>query len=231
MAIGASAGPNTTMSSVAGQPPGAAPRSSPDLRRQTAARARARAKISVALRSEPETITAASRPKGGRPRAAARLGLLGVEALEIARQQRAQTGMLGLPGLEQRAPRLLAATGAPRDLVRSWNVRSAARGSPLDRPISASTTPTSVRCGKIVALGDQLRADHQIELVFGDGLQFARACARSRQACPTTAPAARLRQEFRRLFGQPLDARAAGGQRVGRAQAGQMSGRRSTWPQ
>ena len=72
------------------------------------------------------------------------------------------------------SPRLFLPVRPARPVtwLSSWKVRSAARGSPLARPRSASTTPTSVMFGKVVALGDELRADDDVGLALGDRLEL-----------------------------------------------------------
>ncbi len=47
----------------------------------------------------------------------------------------------------------------PASWVRSWNVRSSARKSGSERPVSASTTAASLDAGEVVSLRDHLRAD------------------------------------------------------------------------
>ena len=164
-----------------------------------------------------ETTIAASRPNGGRPPRRALLGLLRVEALGVARQQRRDHGMLGLQAsAAARGPGLSPRPARPVAWRSNWKVRSAARGSPLARPTSASTTPTSVKKRKIVALGDELRADDDV-VVAARGRRELRAQAlQAAGRCRRTAPAVRaLGNSSARLLGEPLDAGAAGGEAVG----------------
>ena len=130
-ASGASAGPSTMICSVRG--------------RRGARRGVALGRGAVG----PETTMAARRPKGGsRPRGAPR-----------SRSRRRPRGRprrwRGSPGAPARrsgpAPGSAppARPARPVTWERSWKVRSAARMSPKARPRSPSTTPTSVRTGKL----------------------------------------------------------------------------------
>ena len=111
-------------------------------RRATSRRSVASARVGA------ETTSAASRPKGGRPPARARRSRAR-RRHRGARDDRPHHRMIGLEGLQR--PRLFLPVRPARPVtwLSSWNVRSAARGSPLARPRSASTTPTSVSCGKL----------------------------------------------------------------------------------
>ncbi len=133
-ANGASAGPSTMM------PAGG-----------SASRASACPCASAAALSVPETISAARRPKGGRPAASRARSPPHRTARHRLRAGRRSPGAR-LVGLDQGPARLLSAPCAACHLLEQWNVRSAARGSPDVRPISASSTPTSVRPGKLCPL-------------------------------------------------------------------------------
>ena len=106
-------------------------------------------------------------------------------------------------------------------------MRSAARGSPLARPRSASTTPTSVELRKIVALGHELRADDDVERAVAIVVELAR----SRSVPARSVESTRMRAAGKQLappLGEPLDAGAAGDEAVGVPHSGQASGRRSS---
>jgi hypothetical protein len=95
-------------------------------------------------------------------------------------------------------------------------VRSAARGSPFDRPRSASTTPTSVISWEIVPLGHQLRTDHDIRLALGDRLELDPKPPRAAGHVRRQHDHARIGEMLVGLFRDPLDPRPAGHQMVKR---------------
>ena len=87
-------------------------------------------------------------------------------------------------GLDQHLAGSLAAPCPAGDLREQAYRRSAARKSLLYSALSAFTTPTRVSCGKIVALGQHLRADQHVDppgadvlLHGGEGVPAARAVA------------------------------------------------------
>ena len=86
-------------------------------------------------------------------RQAAAPALLGLLARRSARRRpttsAAMTGCSGCQVCSSARPGFSPRPARPVAWRSSWNVRSAARGSPLARPTSASTTPTSVSSGKL----------------------------------------------------------------------------------
>ena len=123
------------------------------------------------------------------------------------------TGWSGLKGLDQRPTRLVAAAGASRHLIEQ--LEGALRGA----RIAASQSQIGVddaderEMRKIVALGDKLGADDDIEGAFGDLVQFAPQPLGAARKIRRKHENARIRKERRRLFGEPLDPRPAGGER------------------
>ena len=95
--------------------------------------------------------------------------------------------------------------------------RSAARKSALKSALSLSSTPTSVRLRIVVALGEHLRADEDVDLAGAHALEHARAgrpCARGGVAID-----ARDARSGKRRLQRFLDAlrAVADGRQVGRA--------------
>ena len=86
-------------------------------------------------------------------RQAAAPALLGLRSRRSARRRPTialrSRGVRAARSGAARAPALSPRPARPVAWRSNWNVRSAARGSPLARPTSASTTPTSVSSGKL----------------------------------------------------------------------------------
>ena len=76
------------------------------------------------------------------------LGLGGVEAGRIARDQRGDHRRVGIVGLDEHAAGLVAAAGAAGDLLDLLEAALGRAQVAAGRPRSASTTPTRVRLGK-----------------------------------------------------------------------------------
>ena len=177
-----------------------------------------RAKLSVACLSLAGDDEAREPAERRIVRALAQRDLAGVERLAVAaRSAPASPDARADASAESRCRGLpRGRRGRPPDAA-SWNVRSAARGSPLPRPRSASTMPTRLSLGKWWPFGDQLRADDDIEAALRDVVEFlaqaldrcrrdrstAPACARRETARPPPAPAARRRGRRRRSFRSP----------------------------
>ena len=102
----------------------------------------------------------------------------------------------------------------PVTCCRIWKVRSAARGSPFERPTSASMTPTSESSGKLCPL-----ATSCVPMMMSQE-PLATASSSCAQPFGTAGKIRRqderpgFRQKFRDFFRQPLDAGTAGRQRI-----------------
>ena len=133
--------------------------------------------------------------------------------------------MVGLPGLHQRPARPVAAPGPARDLLEQLEGALGGARVAEARPMSASITPTSVRCGKLWPL-----ATSWVPITMSTSPSaMASSSARSRSVPPgksldstTRAPAGEQPGD---LLGDALDPRPAGDQRVERAAGGQAFGR------
>ena len=105
----------------------------------------------------------------------------------------------------------------PVTWLSSWKVRSAARGSPLARPRSASTTPTSVMLGKLWPL-----ATSCVPMTMSASpLAIASSSSRSRRTPPSRSDDRTMVRASGKcathLLGDALDAGAAGDQMIERA--------------
>ena len=95
-----------------------------------------------------------------------------------------------------------------------WKVRSAARGSPEVRPISASSTPTRVMSGKLWPL-----ATSWVPMTMSNSpAAMAASSARSRSVPPGKSLESTMQRlsgkQLGRLLGDALDAGTAGDQRI-----------------
>ena len=69
---------------------------------------------------------------------------------------------------------------------------------------------------KIVALGDQLRADDDLERPVGDVFEFSPQSFHAAGKIRRQNQRARIRKELRDFVGQPFDSGSAGSERIGR---------------
>ena len=135
----------------------------PGLLRRARAPARAQT-LSTAAGSGPETISAASRPKGGMPAARALGQLGGEEAVAVAGDQRLHHRMLRHVGLEQRPARPLGAAGAAGDLMEQLEgPLGGAQIAAVQAEIGIDHADQG-QVGKVMALGDDLGADQDVDL-------------------------------------------------------------------
>ena len=105
-------------------------------------------------------------------RGLARGDLGGVEGLAVLRDQRAHHRMLGLVRLQQAAADAFAATGAAEHLMQQLEgALGGARVAVVEAEISIDHTD-QVEHREVMALGDELRADDDVEAAGGDVLQF-----------------------------------------------------------
>ena len=96
-------------------------------------------------------------------------------------------------------------------------MRSAARGSPVERPISASITPTRVSSGKLWPFATNCVPDDDVATPGRDGIKFvAQQPLRAPQKIRGEHERASVREALRHLLRQPLDTGTAGDQGVRR---------------
>ncbi len=169
--------------------------------------------------------------EGRQAGAAALLRLLAVEALRIAGEQSANHRMFRLPGLHQARPRRPPRPARPVTCWRSWNVRSAARGSPFDEADIGIDDADERQQRKIMALGDELRADDDIAGALRDGIELRR----SRSVPPGKSDESTSARACGKSLATSSASRSTpgpqGGQRVDISHSGQGCGTRSIWPQ
>ena len=214
-AIGASAGPSRMISSVCGRP--AERRDAPALAGRHRMRRRGPARAH-ALPPRPvlaETTIAASRPKGGRPPRRRCSVSSRVEALDVAGDQRGDHRMVRLPGLQQRAARPFAAPGAPGRLAQELKgALGGARIAVGEADIGVDDADQGQQ-RKIVALGDELRADDDVVVAARRRIELPAQRLDPAGEVGREHQRARVGEQRSRLLGEALDARAAGGQAVG----------------
>ena len=148
------------------------------------------------------------------------------------RKQGADHRMIGLPGLHEGAARRVAAPGAARHLLSSWNVRSAARGSPFASADIRVDHADQRQKREMMALGDELRADDDIEGAAPPPPRIRAAAAPCRRESPRTESGTRASGKSSATSSASRS--TPGPQAVSesdRPHSGTLSGRRSTWPQ
>ena len=131
--------------------------------------------LRAAAGSAPETITAASRPNGGRPAASRSAISAATKASRSWAASACITGCSGAQVCSSARPGRSLRPARPAAWASSWKVRSAARRSPPRRPRSASTTPTRVRFGKLWPLAAAWVATRMSISPVGHGLDQPRA--------------------------------------------------------
>ena len=95
--------------------------------------------------------------------------LAGVERLAVAGDESAHHRVLRLVGLHEPAPLPGGAAGAPRHLVQQLEGALGGARVALPEPHIGIDDADEVELGEMVALGDELRADHKVEFAVGDG--------------------------------------------------------------
>ena len=124
--------------------------------------------------------------------------------------------MLLLKGLQQGAARLFAAPGAARHLIEQLKrALGGARIAIGQADIGVHHADQSQK-RKIMALGDQLRADDEIELMLRHRLQFGAHALGPARHVGGQNQQARVGKKLGGLLGQSLDPRPAGVERIGR---------------
>ena len=112
--------------------------------------------------------------------------------------------------------------------------RGAAAGRPFRRPQIASRQPQigvhhahQGQVGKMPALGDDLGADDQVHLAVGNGVGGGGGSIGAGHGVARHHQAARVGEQFRRLFGDAFHAGADGGQALRGAAGGALVGQRN----
>ncbi len=190
------------------------------------ARRRPRAWLSASARVAALTMMPASRPKGGSAGFLPLGDLALVEALGVARDDRAHDRMVGLVGLQQAEALLAGAAGAAGDLAQELEgALGGARVAVGEAEIGVDHADQR-HVGEVVALGDELRADDDVGLAIGDGFQFQPQPLDAAEQVGGEHDRARIREMRRRPL-PPRARRPARRRRDGRTvpHSGQASGR------
>src|SRR5271166_3493611 len=142
------------------------------------------------------------------------LGLFAVEPLGVARNERGDDRMLRLPRLQQGKSFALAPPGPPGRLAQE--LKGALRGARIgvgEADIGVDHADEGEE-RKIVALGDKLGADDEVELAVRGGGELPAQGLDSAGEVRRQGERADLGEEMRRFFGKSLDAWPTGGQAV-----------------
>ncbi len=120
-------------------------------------------------------------------------------------------------GLQQPAPGRRRAPGAPHHLMQQLECAlRRARIAPGEPEIGVDHAHQRER-GKMMPLGHELRADHEIDLALGHRIELGAQPLDPAGKIARQHQRARLRKQRMHLFFQPLHARPAGDEGVGRA--------------
>ena len=123
-----------------------------------------RAVTSVSALSRAETMMAASRPYGGSKPSLTRLDLVIQEGVAIAGDDRLHHRMVGRIGLHEAAPDEARAPGTARDLMQKLECAlGGARIGAMRQAEIAVDDADEGEARKVVTLGDDLRADDDVE--------------------------------------------------------------------
>src|SRR6185437_9149307 len=141
------------------------------------------------------------------------LGL--VEALDVVRQQRRDDGVLGLPGLQQGAAGLLAASGAAGRLAQKLECVLGRARIAIGEPDVGVDDSNERQPREIMALGDKLSADDDVVIAAPDRVQLATQPLDAATGVGRQNETSRVGKQQLRLLGDALDAGATGGQRIG----------------
>ena len=137
----------------------------------------------------------------------AQLDLGGVERLAVLRDQRAHHRMLRLMRLQKADAAALLAAGAADHLMQQLERALGGARIAVGKPEIGIDDADQIELGKMMPLGDELRADDDVEAALRHVVELLRAaarpirpdrwtapgCARPETARPPPAPAARRR--------------------------------------
>ena len=175
-------------------------------------RARMRFRAAAVLAGNDDRRQPAERRQGAAP---ALLGLLGVEALGVAGDERGDHRMLRLPGLQQRAAGPVAAAGASRRLAQQLEGAFGGARIAVRQADVGVDDPDQRQQREIVALGDELGADDHVVFAARRRVELRAQPLDPAGEVGRQHQRPRVREQRRDLFGEALDAGAAGGERVG----------------
>ena len=183
-------------------------------RRGAAQAARMRFRVGARLRADDD----AGKPAERRQMRRLALGdLLLVEALGIAGDDRPHHRMVRLEGLQQAEALLAGAPGPAGHLAEQLEGALGGARIAIGEAEIGIDDADQRHVGKIVPLGDQLRADDDVGLALGDRLELEPQPPDAAHDVGRQHDGARVGKMPDDLLGDPLDARAAGDQMVERA--------------
>ena len=160
-------------------------------------------------------------------RVLARRDLAGVEGFAVAARSAPASPDDRAGASAESGPRPSSRPARPPTWCSSWKVRSAARGSPLARPRSASTIPTRLSFGKWCPFATSWVPMTMSTWPSAISLELLAHALRGRDQVARQDHDARPGKQRRRLLLQPLDAGAAGDEASPSAwHCGQASGAR-----
>ena len=143
------------------------------------------------------------------------LGLLAIEPLGVAGHERRDDRMLRLPGLQQRASAPVASPGAPGRLAQELErALGRARIGVGEADIGVDDADKGQK-REVVPLGDELGADDEVIGAARRGVELAAQGLDPARRIGRQNERAYVGKEGFRLLRQTLDARPAGGERIG----------------
>ena len=124
------------------------------------------------------------------------------------------TGGVGIVGLDQHAPGLVAAPGAPGDLLDLLEAALGGAQVAALQPEVGVDHPDQRQIGEVIALGDQLRADDDVDLARLHRATNSAARAGDQMVSRGDDRGARLGKQRGDFVGDALDPGAAGDEAV-----------------
>src|SRR5258705_518408 len=156
----------------------------------------------------------------------ARRDLGPIEGLAVSPDQALHDRMVGLVGLQEPVAAASLASGPPRHLMQELErALGRARVAVAHAEVGVDDAD-QVELGEMMALGDKLRADDEIDAAFRDLVELLAHALAGRDQVARQHQDAGLREEGGRLLLDALDPRPAGREAVGRLAFGTGGGLR-----
>ena len=153
-------------------------------------------------------------PERRQSTAFALLNFTGVECVCVAADDCPHHRMIRLVGLDQSEALATGSTGASRHLIEKLEGAFSCAGIAIGKPQIGIHDTHQCHVGKVMPLGNKLRADHDIRLAFCDSIEFQpqplhAACHIRRKNYDS-----RFAERCRDFFRDALHARTAGDQMI-----------------
>ena len=146
----------------------------------------------------------------------ARARFIGQEIIAIAGDNRLHDRMLGHVGLHITAPDKVRAASAARDLVQKLECAfGGARIGTVGKTQIAVDDADEGKAGEVVALGDDLRADDDVDVARLDAADHVAHFGQARDQVGRKQRDAGVRKAFSDFLRHALDTRAAGDKTIG----------------